>query len=469
MSLRAHELSLIAAELNRELAGAVVQKVYSPTSTRIYLECRIPGRSFFLLACSDAGAARLSCVEEKPPNPPVPPGWQSVLRRELTGAKFHDAEPLGRTLLLHFSVAAEDGTREPVTLVLETGSPASLFLLNRTARIFVQSIPARAGMRMGGTWQPEELPNTEVAQPTAERPSRLQSDFVFLRLAHGAEILFDSLEKQHWLKTRRAPLEARLKRLQRTKLKVLEDASRTEKAEQLKREGELLKHNMYQLKRGLNELLLYDYAEDGSQREVLVKLSPERTPQQEVEYRFHQYRRLQRGAQMAQTRLATLDAEQQELEAQLAALTEERPPLPEAQKRRKVEPEALPYREYTSEKGHAIWVGKGSDKNDALTFHVAKPHHLWFHARGVPGAHVVVPLQRTQTVDQELLLDAAHLAAFHSDAKGEPRAEVSYTQVKFVRKGRDAAPGAVTYTREKTLVLRFEADRWQRLSRSEKE
>lgn len=316
---------------------------------------------------------------------------------------------------------------------------------------------------MGGTWRPEEV----TGAPSSDaRPLRLLGDHVFLRLAHAAEHLYETQEKVDWLKARRAPLEAKLRRIERAQVKVREDADRSQKAEQLRREGELLKYHLHEMKRGQRELVLNDYADDGTPREVRVVLNPERTPAQEVEYRFHQYRRLQRGAQIAKDRLATLEAEAATVKAQLADLIEEKPPLATGPRRRERAPESLPYREYRSEKGHPLWVGRGSEKNDALTFHVARPFHLWLHARGVPGAHVVIPLQKNQTADQELLLDAAHLAAWHSDAKGEPRVEVSYTQVKFVRKGRDAAPGAVTYTREKTVVLRFEPERWQRLSRS---
>ena len=94
MSLRPEELTLIAAELDRELAGGVVQKVYAPTTTRVYFEVRVPGRSELLLVCSDPGLARVSAVIDRPANPPTPPSWQSVLRRDLTGAKLADAEAL---------------------------------------------------------------------------------------------------------------------------------------------------------------------------------------------------------------------------------------------------------------------------------------------------------------------------------------------------------------------------------------
>ena len=118
MSLRPEEIVAIAGELNRELAGGVVQKVYAPTTTRVYFEVRVPGRSVTMLLCSDAGAARISAVLERPQNPPTPPTWQSVLRRELTGAKLIDAEalPNRKTLLLHLTKDARY-----LTLVCERG------------------------------------------------------------------------------------------------------------------------------------------------------------------------------------------------------------------------------------------------------------------------------------------------------------------------------------------------------------
>ena len=44
----------------------------------------------------------------------------------------------------------------------------------------------------------------------------------------------------------------------------------------------------------------------------------------------------------------------------------------------------------------AILVGRGAADNDALTLHVGRPHDLWLHARGVTGAHVIVPLRRDE-------------------------------------------------------------------------
>lgn len=456
MSLRPEELSLLAAELDRELAGGVVQKVYAPTTTRAYLEVRVPGRSQLLLVCSDPGLARVSAVEERPANPPTPPSWQSVLRRELTGAKLVDAEalPTRKTLLLHFTKEERQ-----LTLVLEATTAAAIALC-LGPKVLAMSTPNRPGMRIGQPWAPLD------EQPLKTAPSRLQGEHVFLRLAHAAETLLATTEQKTWVDARRSPLLSKLKKLERTKEKVRVEADRTAKAFELRRAGELLAQNLFRLQRGQTAVTLTEYLEDGTTREVEVKLDPRRTPQQEVEWHFHQYKRMLRGAEMARTRLLTLDAEDAALRSQLAAIDSgptEAPPLGVPRIKSGPQQALPPYREYLGHAGQRIWVGRGSVHNDALTFHVARPFHLWLHVRGLPGAHVVIPLEKNAEVSQELLLDAATLAAHHSDAKGEPRTEVSYVLVKFVRKAKDAPPGAVTYTREKTLLLRLEPDRLKRL------
>jgi predicted ribosome quality control (RQC) complex YloA/Tae2 family protein len=127
-----------------------------------------------------------------------------------------------------------------------------------------------------------------------------------------------------------------------------------------------------------------------------------------------------------------------------------------------------PYREFRGSKDRAILVGKGASDNDVLTREHARPQDLWLHARDVSGAHVVVPLERNEVCPEELLLDAAHLAAHFSSARGETQLEVSYTGKRYVRKPRGAAVGQVQLEREKVLSLRLEPARLARLLTSER-
>jgi predicted ribosome quality control (RQC) complex YloA/Tae2 family protein len=104
--------------------------------------------------------------------------------------------------------------------------------------------------------------------------------------------------------------------------------------------------------------------------------------------------------------------------------------------------------------GARIYVGRSPRENVEVTFRIARPGDLWFHARNTPGSHVVL-----QTPDGADPLDAdldaaADLAATHSKARGAPRVEIDYTERKYVRKARDASPGLVWYTNARTRIGR---------------
>lgn len=215
-----------------------------------------------------------------------------------------------------------------------------------------------------------------------------------------------------------------------------------------------------------------------------LALDPAKTARQSLEAIFARARRLRRGAPIAEARLADARrclAELDSCEAALAAADADvdaidervRAILPrEVRARSGPAPEraaarALPYRTFRASSGAKVLVGRGAARNDELTFRVAKPYHLWLHARGVSGAHVVVPIGRGQSCPADLLIDAAHLAAHFSDARGEPLLEVTTALRKHVRKPRGAPPGSVAVERERVVALRVEETRLARLLAAE--
>ena len=102
--------------------------------------------------------------------------------------------------------------------------------------------------------------------------------------------------------------------------------------------------------------------------------------------------------------------------------------------------------------GYTVQVGKNARQNDAL-LRTARPDDLWLHARGVAGSHVVIRRRGSDDVPHAVIVAAARLAARHSKASGEPRVEVSITEVKHVRKPKGAPPGLVILAQEDTLTV----------------
>jgi predicted ribosome quality control (RQC) complex YloA/Tae2 family protein len=104
--------------------------------------------------------------------------------------------------------------------------------------------------------------------------------------------------------------------------------------------------------------------------------------------------------------------------------------------------------------GFEVLVGRNNRQNEDLLRRGA-PDDLWFHARGVPGAHVLLRRAgRPGEVPAEDTIFAAGLAAGHSRAAQATQAAVDCTELRLVRRGRGAVPGFVTYSGEKTLFVR---------------
>lgn len=105
-----------------------------------------------------------------------------------------------------------------------------------------------------------------------------------------------------------------------------------------------------------------------------------------------------------------------------------------------------------SPEGYDIYVGRSGLDNEAVTFQISRPDDLWLHARGVPGAHVIVR-GGLEEVPAATLQQAARLAARFSQASEAGKVEVDYTARKHVRKIKGAPPGMVTYSHERTLLV----------------
>ncbi|HEX8728168.1 MAG TPA: NFACT RNA binding domain-containing protein, partial [Ktedonobacterales bacterium] len=119
-----------------------------------------------------------------------------------------------------------------------------------------------------------------------------------------------------------------------------------------------------------------------------------------------------------------------------------------AQKPRRPEG-GTPLRRESSD-GMALLVGKNSRQNEEVTFHQASANDTWLHARGVPGAHVIIR-NGGRPVAEATLREAAALAAYYSQSRLAGSVPVDYTEQRYVRHMKGGGPGMVIYERERTL------------------
>ena len=100
---------------------------------------------------------------------------------------------------------------------------------------------------------------------------------------------------------------------------------------------------------------------------------------------------------------------------------------------------------YISSDGFHMYVGKNNYQNDELTFKFASGNDWWFHAKQMPGSHVIVKLGDAQELPDRTFEEAARLAAYYSRGRGHNKVEIDYVQKKHVKKPGGAKPGFVVY------------------------
>jgi len=115
------------------------------------------------------------------------------------------------------------------------------------------------------------------------------------------------------------------------------------------------------------------------------------------------------------------------------------------------------YRHYVIDGKYHVYVGRDNKSNDLLTIKFAKQNDYWFHARGLPGSHVVLRVENPKEgIPKNILKNAASITAFYSKSKTAKLAPVIYTFAKFVHKKKGLDPGQVFVSKEKVLLVKPE-------------
>ncbi len=237
----------------------------------------------------------------------------------------------------------------------------------------------------------------------------------------------------------------------------------TEKREKYKIWGELIHTYGYGVPEGARSMEALNYYTNET---ITIPLDPTLSAQENAKKYFDKYGKLKRTFEAVTGLLQETGDEVTHLESvQTAldmALTEEdlvqiKEELIEAGYIRrkgggkKVRITSKPYH-YRSSDGFDIYVGKNNLQNEELTFQFASGNDWWFHAKGVPGSHVIVKTEGKELPDRTFE-EAGRLAAWYSKNRGGDKVEIDYVQKKHVKKPGGSKPGFVVYYTNYSLVI----------------
>lgn len=246
----------------------------------------------------------------------------------------------------------------------------------------------------------------------------------------------------------------------------LKQMADSEKKDKYRVYGELLTVYGYSAEPGAEKITVNDY---NTGKDVTITLDPTLTPAQNAKKYFDKYTKLKRTAEALEEQIKEskeaidqLESIQTSLEiaqkeADLAQIRQELAESgyikshPTGKNGRKEKITSKPFH-YLSSDGFDIYVGKNNIQNDELTFKTANGGDWWFHAKKIPGSHVVL-LTGGKEVPDRAFEEAAALAAFYSKGKMQEKVEIDYLKRKDVKKPNGAKPGFVVYYTNYSLAI----------------
>ena len=233
----------------------------------------------------------------------------------------------------------------------------------------------------------------------------------------------------------------------------------TNNAEEFRQKGELLTTFLHQVPNDQDQVTLDNYY---TNQPITIMLDKALTPSQNAQRYFKRYQKLKEAVKyltelIEETKATILYLESVETvlnQAGLEEIAEIREELIQTgfirrRQREKIHKRKKPEQYLASDGKTIIYVGRNNLQNEELTFKMARKEELWFHAKDIPGSHVVI--SGNLNPSDEVKTDAAELAAYFSKGRLSNLVQVDMIEVKKLNKPTGGKPGFVTYTGQKTL------------------
>ena len=498
MSLNCNEIDLILSEL--DLAGGFVQEVVQPNFNSIAIYTYKPGLPKTVFISLAAGECRICETRRKITKNEKPLRFNEMLKSKIKGARILSCSQIEKERIIkielekagaiyvmpqaqqHAAKKAKslqnDDEDEFFTLYIRLWSNAGNIFLCDKDDVILDSFYRRPG-KGEKTGEKLELPEQKslseedlraltekfpvrefeelCADYAARNPKYPNLSFnqkVDLYYSENAantslESLLEQAEK--WYESHRSKLAASLTRLK-------EKRETFKNAGQYKHQGDLILAYGYQIDGKSNFLECEDF-ETG--KKISIKIDPKKSAQENAASYYETYKKQTSGMENLDFDIESAEKELAALEKQYKEIVSEKNPikleqvLRKTQKPKQQEKKSHPGLDFLID-GWQIIVGRDATENDDLLRHTVKGADMWLHVRDYHGGYVFIKNRPGKTVPLEILLAAGNLAVYFSKARKNGSADLYYTQVKHLRRAKNAPKGTVLPTNEKNLFIKLD-------------
>jgi predicted ribosome quality control (RQC) complex YloA/Tae2 family protein len=302
-----------------------------------------------------------------------------------------------------------------------------------------------------------------------ESLARTHSSRVFANILEASKFYFDELESRMLLEQAKLPILRDMrhvaKRFAEREKRMVREQQKYQESESFQKTAQMLTSSGLKMDQHYDSAKVTDYFGDKPQ-EIQVPLDSTVSLRENIDRLFKQYQKGVRGKSVLAQHLGELRRRRTALDEQTRrlqaikdwdtwlAIASKIPTKSERTAGSIAAPQQTRRFRTLAIDGREILIGKGARENDELTFEVAGAEDFWFHVADYSGSHVVVrnPAKDRQ-LEETVLVKAAQLAAYFSQARNSSKVEVHYTKRKHVTKPRRAKPGLVRLLEFKSITV----------------
>lgn len=478
MSLNCNEINLVLEELKPE--GTFIQDIIQPGFDTLALYTYGEEGAKTILICVASGATRIHETRRKIPKNEKPLRFMEFLKSRIKGAKIVSCRQIGFERIIRMELS--HGPEEFIMYIRLWSNAGNIILCDKQLNILDTMFRRPNKNEVSGGVFSEPVGSSA---PAREFPVRdfleIEEEYLASHPEHDVEkyghLSFNqkidlwygehaqSLSREALLEKAQKWYEARHSRQLNALERLKEKQRNFALSEQKKHQGDLILTYAHLIESGKDFIECEDYE---SGKTVRIKIDPKKSAHENAAVYYETYKKEASGyeelineIEVAQKKLEALEKAYNEI------LNEPNPVRIEQLLRKDTKPKQQekkthPGLDYTIN-GWYILVGRDANENDELLRHHVKGSDMWLHVRDFPGGYVFIKYRAGKTVPLEILLDAANLAIYYSKARSAKRADLYYTQVKYLRRAKNGPKGLVIPTQEKNLSVELDPKRLARL------
>jgi predicted ribosome quality control (RQC) complex YloA/Tae2 family protein len=474
MSLNCNEINAILNEL--DLVGSFIQDIIQPGYDTLALYTYKNEGPRTLLICTAPDACRINETREKITRNDKPLRFMEFLKSRIRGARIDSCAQIRLERIIKMELSHNG---EHFIMYIRLWSSAANILLCSPDGVILDSMyrrPAKNEITGGIFTEPadtsaksvHEWPvrtfsdiQTEYSTKNPESPSLSFNQKVDLWYREHARSLSREallIQAEKWYNTTKSRRICALQRL-KTKHQSFSNAN------QYKHQGDLILSFAYMISSNANFLECQDY-ETG--QTVRIKIDPLKNAQENAADYYTNYHKAQSGTiqlehdiEIEENQISALDKAYTAIKNEQNSVRIEQMLRHDSTPKQQIK-KVHPGLDYTINDWYLL-VGRDADENDELLRHFVRGADMWLHVRDIPGGYVFIKNRPGKTVPLDILLDAANLAVYYSKARKTGKADLYYTQVKYLRRAKNGPKGLVLPTHEKNICVSLDETRLARL------